>query len=196
VLALLVGLAAPVHADDTARDAALARPPLFVCGTDAQQDMGYLVLSADDSGDNSEAPTGLRFQRFADGDGHEVLRFPPEGAADGKAFRFAHSDGPDGYLVSIRFGSGGADYLLYSLAVPPDPSDPNDMGGGTAALTVSRDGRQVDEISCIERPTLFIDQMRRAMACDAGAPEGPAACAETPPRRSEPIDPAALGLDD
>ena len=40
------------------------------------------------------------------------------------------------------------------------------------------------KISCGERPTMFPDYLRRALACDPENPIGAAGCAETPPERN------------
>jgi hypothetical protein len=183
-------LATPGAAQDASGDD--NRQTLFSCGTDVAGDQGFLDLSgvpADDRwGD-------LRFERTGD-DGKVAYSFPPEGADARTAFLFSHSNGPGGYLVSIRWTDSDLTYVYYSLDVPPDPEAEDDMGGGAAGLVTSRNGTLVERISCIERPYMFISYLREAMSCDFANPYGSAACEENPLERSDEVEPEAIGVVD
>jgi hypothetical protein len=153
--------------------------------------MGSLSLSGTEQ--DVGTWTDLRFDRLANGDGHLEYRFDP-GVAFKTAFRFSHSNGPEGYLVSIRWADQGRDYVYYSLAIPPDPNLGDDTGGTDAGLAISQDGKLVKQVRCIERPYMFISYLRGAMSCDAGTPYEEAACVEPPPVRTVPLDVEHLGL--
>jgi hypothetical protein len=183
-------LATPAAAQDASGDD--NRQTVFSCGTDVVADQGFLDLSgvpADDHwGD-------LRFERTGD-DGKVDYSFPPVGSDARTAFLFSHSNGPGGYLVSIRWTDGGLNHVYYSLDVRPDPEAEDDMGGGTAGLVTSRDGTLVERISCIERPYMFVSYLREAMSCDVANPYGAAACDDEPFERDDEIDPEAIGFMD
>lgn len=177
-----------------AQDAAPEDDPhltLFSCATDGEADMGFLSLSGVEHG--TAAWTDLRFDRLANGDGSPVYRFDP-GADYKTAFLFSHSDGPEGYLVSIRWTDQETDYVYYSLDIPPDPNLGDDLGGGEAGLTVSKDGALVERVACTERPYMFIGYMRDAMSCDVDNPYGEVACGEATPVRPVPLDVEQLGV--
>ena len=167
------------------------RSTLFSCGTDPEADRTFLDLSGVELDYNSFAD--LRFEQRANDD-TVVYSFPSAGIDSKTAFLFSHSDGQEGYLVSVRWVDDGTDYVYYSLNIPPDPEEEDDMGGADAGLTVSRDGKRVDSISCIERPYMFISYMRDAMSCDTQNPYGEGACGENPVMRSEALDVSTLGL--
>jgi hypothetical protein len=173
---------------------AASRQALFSCGTDGTEDRGFLELGGipEDSGNWVD----LRFDRRADGDGHLVYSFPRGGVDSRTAFLFSHSDGPEGYLVSVRWRDEGYDYVIYSLAIRPDPSDENDMGGGDAGLVISSHGRLIDRVPCSERPSMLIASMRGTMACDDASLYGEEACAADPVQRTEPLDLEAIGIVD
>jgi hypothetical protein len=165
------------------------RSPLFICGTGADALEGSLYLSGleSDSGDF----TDLRFEQKI---GEDVaFSFPPAGTDSKAAFLFAHSDGAEGYLVTLHFAADGKDYELYSLAQPPDPASEDDLGGSLAGLEVRQDGALVEEIACGERPTMFPSYLLAATSCDAANPWGEAACGEEPATRTEPLTLPGLG---
>ena len=170
------------------------RPTLFSCGTDSIEDAGFLDLSG--VPETPDTWVDLRFERTANGSGESIYSFPPPGTDYRTAFLFSHSNGPDGYLVSIRWRDGDLDYVYYSLDIPPDPSIENDAGGGDAGLVVSRNGVLVERIACVERPYMFISYMRDAMSCDEANPYGPAACSEDGAERTVPLDEDAIGIVD
>lgn len=169
-----------------------ARQPLFSCGTDVDGGEGYLDLSGIEA--DFAVWKNLRFDRIANTTGDLVYSFPPDGTDYKTAFLFSHSDGPEGYLVSIRWEDGGADYVYYSLYVPPDSSSEDDVGGGEAGLVVSKNGEPVEHVTCQERPYMFISYLRESMSCDAMNPYGPAACEDDAPYREVPLDVETIGI--
>jgi hypothetical protein len=77
-------------------------------------------------------------------------------------------------VVSIRFVADGTRYRLTSTA--------KSETDGHAAIMVENTPRpSMTKILCGERPTMFPDYLRRALACDTENPDGAAGCAETPP---------------
>lgn len=185
LLPVFSALALPAQAEDD-------RQTLFSCTTDETDDVGYLDLNG--IPEDFDRWTDLRFERHADGDGQLVYWFPPAGADPKTSFLFSHSDGPEGYLVSIRWVDQGINYVYYSLAIPPDLTVEDDMGGGFAGLAISRDGMLVERIGCDERPYMFISYMREAMSCDIANPYGEAACRDDPHERPEAIDIDRIGI--
>lgn len=169
-----------------------SRQTLFSCGTDTAEDQGFLDLSG--IPEDIDDWVDLRFDQTANGDGHLVYSFPRGGADSRTAFLFSHSDGPEGYLVSIRWKDEGLNYVYYSLAVPPDPAVEGDMGGGEAGLVISKSGRLIERVPCTERPLMFISYMRAAMSCDEANPYGPSACEENPHERAAPLDIETIGV--
>ncbi len=188
-LAALLLAPLPALAQD---EAAPYRAQLFVCGTGEDAGDGYLELTGveDEAGGTF---TDLRLE-WLDRDEKPLWSFPPAGVDAKTAFLFSHSTGPEGYLVTIRFKDAGTDYTLYSLYVPPDPSDENDAGGGAAGLVSARGGSLVADLQCGEAPYEFIPYMQRSMSCDTANPYGPAGCEENEPTRPAPIDISRIGL--
>ena len=168
------------------------RQPLFSCGTDSDGGEGYLDISA------IEVAAGvwddLRFERRANVTGDVVYTFPVKDVDYRTAFRFSHSDGEEGYLVSIRWEDGGSDYVYYSLYIPPDSRMEDDVGGGEAGLAISKDGALVERVSCTERPYMFISYMRESMSCDTANPYGPEACEDSPADRTVALDVDGIGI--
>lgn len=182
VFALLaaVVVAVPAQAQDEDN-----RAPLFVCGTGADAAEGSLYLSGLQAEDGSFS--GLRFEIKA-GD-NVTYSFPPAGADSKTAFLFSHSDGPEGYLVSLRFADQSRDYELYSLATPPtNPDDENDVGGSDAGLLVRENGTVTEQIACAEQPFMFISYIQDATTCDTDNPLGAAGCEAEPPKRTAPLN--------
>ncbi|MEO6013290.1 MAG: hypothetical protein ABIQ30_06865 [Devosia sp.] len=164
---------------------------LFSCTTDAVDDAGYLSLEGVEV--DYKTWKDLRFVQKANGDGRELYRFEPKDYKT--SFLFSNSDGPEGYLVSIRWVDRGTNYVYYSLYVPPDPAVEDDMGGGEAGLVVSKDGKLIDRADCTERPYMFISYMQSAMSCDINNPFGEAACsADKVYNRTEPFDIGTIGI--
>jgi len=179
---------APAMAEDAPEDEHLT---LFSCTTDAVDDAGFLSLEGVEV--TFDTWKDLRFRRTANGDGHELYRFEPKDYKT--AFLFSNSDGPEGYLVSIRWVDQGTNYVYYSLYIPPDPKVEDDMGGGEAGLVVSKDGKLIDRADCNERPYMFISYMQNAMSCDTDNPFGEAACSSDHVYdRTEPFDVSKIGI--
>lgn len=90
-------------------------------------------------------------------------------------FYFSNSDGPEGYLAKVRFNDAGRSYVLAMLDIPPDPNEENDMGGRSAALTITEPGGVSYHFYCGEIEE-HIGLMQEAMACDTTNPYGLAGC--------------------
>jgi hypothetical protein len=191
-VALFAGLTSSTFAEDEA--AGPDRVQLYACGTGDDAASGTLQLSGVARADDNSVFDDLRMERL-DADGQAVWSFPPAGTDARTAFLFSHSDGPEGYLVTIRFADSGTGYTLYSLYTPPDPDDENTVGGAAGGLVSTRDGKLVEDIECGESPYEFIEYMRRSMSCDTASPYGPAACAEYEAKRTAPLDISRIGLD-
>jgi hypothetical protein len=187
---VFAGFAAPVLADEHDGEDE-GRQTLFSCGTDEVDDAGFLNLSGIPADDGIWVD--LQFEQTANGDGHPVYSFLP-GDSYKTAFLFSHSDGPGGYLVSIRWVDAGLNYVYYSLAIPLDPADENDAGGGAAGLVISKDGKLVARVACAERPYMFISYMREAMSCDLANPYGEPACQDGAYDRAEALDVDTIGI--
>jgi hypothetical protein len=164
------------------------RLPLFGCPTGDDGDQGWLQLDGVvlESGIYSD----LRFER--NHGGVLKLSFPPPGVDGKTAFLFSHSEGPEGYLVTLRWVQAGTDYELYSLYSPP--REEGDAGGGPAGLGVSQDGRRVADVPCNGAPYMFIEHMRQATSCDTANPYRLDACTRNAPKRAAPLDVDALGV--
>lgn len=190
LLSLLVvsfGASTPAYAQDDD-----GHQTLFSCGTDPVNDRGWLDLSGIPQDDGSW--TDLRFERTGNDSGERVYSFPAAGVDSRTAFLFSHSNGPSGYLVTIRWVDGDANYVYYSLDIPPDPEVEDDMGGGYAGLAVSKAGELVERVDCAERPYMFIGYMREAMSCDLANPYGEAACADDTYDHDDEIDLDRIGI--
>lgn len=187
ILLILLLLSSPALAQEDE-----GRLTLFSCGTDPVDDEGWLDLNG--IAEDYDTWGHLRFERSADGTGEIVYSYPPEGTDSKTAFLFSHSDGPEGYLVSIRWEDQGRNYVYYSLDIPPAMDAEDDMGGGEAGLVISEHGTLVERVACIERPYMFISYMRNAMSCDVGNPYGPAACADDSYDRTVPLDVSTIGI--
>lgn len=190
VASLLLSSLAPVSAQDT-EGTDDPRQTLFSCTTDEVDDAGFLSLEGVER--DFDRWTDLRFVRTANGDGHEIYGFEPK---DYKAaFLFSNSDGPEGYVVSIRWVDQGTNYVYYSLNIPPDPAVEDDAGGGAAGLVISKNGKLIEDVACRERPYMFISYMHDAMSCDTQNPFGEAACSDDDVYdRTEPFDISKVGL--
>lgn len=156
--------------------------PLFVCGTDEIADRGFLELTGTET--EPASWSALLFTRTADETGELRYAFPVDPGRDKTPFLFSHSDGPEGYLVTVKWEDAGDHFTLYSLAIPPGPDD---AGGSDAGLVISRADEVIERVGCIERPYMFISYMREAMSCDLANPQGEKGCAELAPDRTAPL---------
>ena len=168
------------------------RLPLYSCGTGEHAEEGSIQLDgvALESGPYIELGLEVRTASTLE------FSFPPPGVDGKTAFLFSHSNGPEGYLVTLRFIDRGTNYVLYSLYVPPDPNDPYDAGGATGGLVSSRDGKLIKAIECTENPYEFIEYMRESTSCDVANPLGLAACEGYEPKRAAPLDVKRIGIVD
>ncbi|MGQ3215970.1 hypothetical protein [Shinella sp.] len=157
------------------------RQQLFVCGSGpaaAPTNMFELTGVLLPSGEW----TALQFAGF--GEGMPPMHFPLDPGPGRNNFFFSNSDGPEGYLVEVRFRSGQNAYRLYSLYTPPKSSD-DGAGGGEAGLEITGPDATPRKLTCDERPYMFIAYMRDAMSCDFSNPFGAAGCDDdTVPQRT------------
>ena len=146
------------------------REPLYVCGAGPTSGDGFLKLTAELGADGYHY-TNLQFRGEVPGE--RPIVFPATPAPGQGNFYFSNTDGPDGYLVSIRFSQNGVKYRLYTAAIPPGP---NDGGSGSEGLIITEaDGRE-RRIDCNERAYEFIVYMQQAMSCDTDPRYGAAFC--------------------
>jgi hypothetical protein len=156
---------------------------LFICTTDLE-DKGFIEFCSD--ADAILDPIGAAQLFLGNADG-TVTGLPANGPAAPDRFAFSHSNGTDGYLVTVRFSDGADTYHLYSLAVPPSGEE-GDMGGGEAGIgRLMSDGAVEPLATCAERPEIFISAMRAGFARDTASALGPAACSETGADRVTPL---------
>ena len=166
---VLANLSLPVFADEPGEEP--MRDPLYVCGVGPTDTEGVLKLTgvADDVGIYS----ALQFH--AEAPGEKPVLFPTVPGPGKGNFFFSNTDGPDGYLVSIRFTQGDVKYRLYSLSIPPGPDDDGIYSGGGGLVISEADGSQ-RVIGCGESVYEFIVYMRDAMSCDTDPRYGAAFC--------------------
>lgn len=156
---------------------------LFSCTTD-DHDQGSISLCRNGP-DQLPATSGAQL-RVDTEDGFSLV-YPATPSTDPAAFSFSHSDGPDGYVVTLHFQQDNADYMLYSLAIPP-ALDGSDLGGGDAGVAIADpDGTWRTLAGCMERPYMFITYMQEAFACDTTTPFGTAGCAYDSAERLAPL---------
>ena len=156
---------------------------LFSCTTD-DRDQGSISLCLNGP-DQLPAVAGAQL-RVETEEGFS-LRYPTSPSTDPAAFGFSHSNGPDGYVVTLHFAQDDADYMMYSLAIPA-AIDGSDLGGGEAGLAMRQpDGTYQRLANCAERPYMFISYMQDAFACDMTTPFGVAACSDDGAVRTAPL---------
>lgn len=168
---------------------ALASEPqqLFVCGSGPDAAPTNLFELKGVSQDNG-GWTDLQFAGF--GEGMEPVIFPPEPGPGKGNFFFSNSDGPEGYIVNVRFKSGQNVYRLYSLYAPPKiGADEMEMGGGEAGLEITGPDGKARKLVCEEGPYMFIAYMRDAMSCDISNSYGAAGCDNHNVPQRKPDDP-------
>jgi hypothetical protein len=167
ILALLAGPALAVPCDIE-----VGEVPLFMCETDPP---GHFLSICAVEVKPGEAWSEVQYRYSSD---DEIEFVYPEEFSEGIARKlfFSHEQGPDGYTVSVRFVADGTRYRLTSTA--------KDKTDGHAELMVENTPRpSMTKIACGERPTIFPDHLRRALACDPENPFGAMGCAEAPPER-------------
>jgi hypothetical protein len=147
---------------------------LFICETN--RNGKYIAICA------TEVEVGQRWSavqyRFGPEDRAELV-YPADAREGASKLFFSHEAVGTVYWVRIRFRSGGFTYLIESSG--DSASDP--IGDGAAGVTVTdASGKKVANISCIERPTMFAEYLRRALACDEQNPHGKAGCSEHTPK--------------
>jgi len=148
------------------------RVQLYVCGVRPTAEEGILELTAamDESGRYS------LLQFTAKTTGEATITFPAIPGPRKGNFFFSNTNGPDGYLVSIRFKEGDKGYRLYSVSNPANPNDESDAGGGYGGLVITEANGTDRKISCGEAVYEFVSAMRDAMSCDVDVRYGSSFC--------------------
>jgi hypothetical protein len=155
---------------------------LFSCGTSDVEQSSIALCSDGDAFLDPVRSAQLTYMTS----GRVVLAAPPDPAMAPHSFAFAHSNGSEGYLVTLQFKEGDDTYYLYSLAIPPSGEE-GDMGGAEAGLgRLLPDGGVERVVTCAERPFIYISSLRETFLCD-DAVLGPAACSEHGAERIAPL---------
>jgi len=158
-LLLFANLSPPAFADEQLEEP--IREPLYVCGVGPTTNEGILELT----GVSDQVRIYGALQFHAEAPGEKSVLFPAVPGPGKGNFFYSNTDGPGGYLVSIRFTQDDVKYRLYSLSIPPGPDDNGIYGGGGGLIISEADGSQ-REIGCGESVYEFIVYMRDAMSCD------------------------------
>lgn len=151
--------------------------PLFSCETG---DSGkYIAICA------AEVKPGVtwRSAQYQYGtDEKTELAYPDDPAEGLKKLYFSHAKTAHSYTVNIRFTNGGYRYRVFSIAKWEGDEAPVEAMDGDAGVEVrSKGGKLISTIHCSERPYMFPEYLRRALACDKDNPHGAKGCAENPP---------------
>jgi hypothetical protein len=152
--------------------------PLFSCETGSSDK--YIAICATEV-QPGESWSSAQYQYGTDE--KTELAYPDDPAEGLKKLFFSHSETAHSYTVNIRFTNGGYRYRVYSIAKwegDEAPVEAMDGDGGVEVRTKS--GKLVSTIHCSERPYIFPELLRRALACDKDNPYGARGCAKHPPR--------------
>jgi hypothetical protein len=151
-----VGQAVPAECDPLFSCQTASGKFIRVCG---QQDSAHLDKWSD-----------IQY-RFGPDSGPPELVFPVDPSKGRTSLFFSHEEKNGDYRVSIRFSNGAYTYRVYS-------DSGSIMGAGVEVDDAK--GKKLSDISCTERPTLFIEYLRSSLPCDPQNPHGVAACREDP----------------
>jgi hypothetical protein len=150
-------------------DAGKGEQPLFSCETENEGQFIAICAIETEPGQKWE---GIHYE-YGTGERPSFV-YPAAGADGAKSMYFSHVKKASTYTITIRFVSEGITYRVYSKAV-------SEMDG-EAGVTIDNTARpSMTSIACIERPYMFPDYLRRALACDLENPQGARACEENPP---------------
>jgi hypothetical protein len=151
--------------------------PLFSCETGAAGK--YIAICA------AEVRPGesWRSAQYQYGtDERTELAYPADPADGLKKLLFSHAKTAHSYTVNIRFTNGRYRYRVFSIAKWESDEAPAEAMDGDAGVEVrTKGGKLVSTIHCSERPYMFPEYLRRALACDTHNPHGAKGCAENPP---------------
>ena len=140
--------------------------PLFACETANRKVIRLCAV---------EEETGRRWSRvqyrFGLIDKPEFV-YPADSSKGPSSLFFSHYSRKGVYEVNVRFRNADFEYLLASVA--------DARGDGLAEVTVSKGGRRLSTIACIERPWIVPIALQRTLACDQRNRYGAAACSERP----------------
>lgn len=150
---------------DTAKD----EQPLFSCETENAGQYIAICAVETEPGENWQ---GIHYEYGTEDKINFV--YPADGSDGAKSMFFSHVKKNGWYDVTIRFVSEGITYRVYSRAL-------SEMEG-EAGVTIDNTARpSMTSIACSERPYMFPEYLRRALACDMENPLGAKACEENPP---------------
>ncbi|QIG52087.1 hypothetical protein G5V57_32940 [Nordella sp. HKS 07] len=152
--------------------------PLFVCETGSAGK--YIEICAVET-EAGQSWSNVQY-RFGNDEKTELV-YSADAMDGAKKLFFSHVRGKNSYTVNVRFKNGDFTYRVYSVARWEGDEAPAEAMDGEAGVEVKdKKGKQVAVIECIERPMIFPEYLRRALACDADNPYGAKGCAEVPPR--------------
>jgi alpha-tubulin suppressor-like RCC1 family protein len=144
---------------------------LFSCQTGSGR---YIRICGEPDEDDSSKWSNIQY-RFGPGDGPPELVFPKDPSKGEPPLFFSHEEQKGEYRVSVRFSTGGYAYRVYSTSK-------GEHEGGAGVTVSDSKGKLLSDISCAERPEIFIEYLRKALPCDPKNPHGAAACKESPYR--------------
>ena len=115
-------------------------------------------------GEPDESETGKfsgMHYRFGAPTGPPELMFPEDPDNSPPSLFFSQGDSRHDWLTSIRFSTGGYTYRVYS----------GERAGAGVTVTDTR-GKVLSEISCAERPEIYIEYLRMNLPCDSKTAQG------------------------
>jgi alpha-tubulin suppressor-like RCC1 family protein len=140
--------------------------PLFVCLTNYRGRI--LQICGDQSDARVDKWSNIQY-RFGPESGPPDFVYPPDPAKGARSMYFSHEMRGKDYRLTLRFANGGTTYRVFSGT---------ESGAGVEVQDGT--GKTLSTISCAERPLIFIDYLRKNVACDLKNPHGAAACQEKP----------------
>jgi REP element-mobilizing transposase RayT len=126
--------------------------------------------------DDSEPDTWSNIQyRYGPENGPPELVYPKDPSKGEPTLFFSHEERKGEYRVTVRFSNGGYTYRVYSTSR-------GEYEGGAGVTVSDSKGKLLSDISCNERPEIYIEDLRMALPCDRKNPHGVAACKKSPYR--------------
>lgn len=156
--ALIVSCGSPAFCDDC--------NPLFSCQTNRAGK--FIMICATELQAGSKW-SNVQYRYGMEGKAPEFV-FPARPSKGVPPLFFSHVTRGDDYRISIRFENKGYTYRIFSTT----------GGDGAGVRVTDRQGRVISVSRCIERPYMFPDYLRSALACDLKNPHGGAACKNDP----------------
>jgi hypothetical protein len=138
--------------------------PLFVCVTG--QRGRVLQICGDQSPGRVDEWSNIQY-RFGPESGAPDFVYPEDPAKGAKSLFFSHKVRGKDYRLTVRFTNGSFTYRVFSGT---------ESGAGVEGQDAT--GKTLSTVNCAERPEIFIDYLRKNVACDLKNPHGLAACQE------------------